>query len=220
VNSLGDWGVEPTVGRLLQTTQYPPQIKNHPTHPNKPTNRTRHAPINSKNTAPLFPIHPLAKQRRGWQAYPLPGPLGAMDGAHEPPGVKAHCSRGTASHATERPAASGWAGPRSGVHGVSRQGVSLPARTEAQTARKPALRFGSALWLCALALRFCPALYASKKTTTHKKTRPKPGFFVEADQSAITEATACWIRPDRPASSLRRRSLPPPSRCLRQRPGA
>ena len=154
MNSLGDWGVEPTVGRLLQTTQYPPQIKNHPTHPNKPTNRTRHAPINSKNTAPLFPIHPLAKQRRGWQAYPLPGPLGAMDGAHEPPGVKAHCSRGTASHATERPAASGWAGPRSGVHGVSRQGVSLPARTEAQTARKPALRFGSALWLCAFALRF------------------------------------------------------------------
>jgi hypothetical protein len=29
-----------------------------------------------------------------------------------------------------------------------------------------------------------------EKTNTHKKTRPKPGFFVEADQSAITEATA------------------------------
>jgi hypothetical protein len=41
-----------------------------------------------------------------------------------------------------------------------------------------------------LALRFCPALYASKKTTTHKKTRPKPGFFVEANHSTIAEATA------------------------------
>ena len=189
MNSLGDWGVEPTVGRLLQTTQYPPQIKNHPTHPNKPTNRTRHAPINSKNTAPLFPIHPLAKQRRGWQAYPLPGPLGAMDGAHEP--------------------------PRMGSRRVPAGGK--PASPHGSANSKET---SSALWLCALALRFCPALYASKKTTTHKKTRPKPGFFVEADQSAITEATACWIRPDRPASSLRRRSLPPPSRCLRQRPGA
>ena len=57
----------------------------HPNNPNKPTAPTNQVPINSKNTALLFPIHPLAKQRRGWQAYPLPGPLGAMDGAHEPP---------------------------------------------------------------------------------------------------------------------------------------
>ena len=40
----------------------------------------------------------------------LAGPSGAMDGVREPPRVKAHCSRGTASHTTERTAASGWTG--------------------------------------------------------------------------------------------------------------
>ncbi len=44
--------------------------------------------------------------------------VGAMDGAIEPPGVRALCLRSTASQAPERPAASGWAGPRSGVYGV------------------------------------------------------------------------------------------------------
>jgi len=39
---------------------------------------------------------------------------------YEPPWVRTHCLRGTASHAFERTAASGWAGPRSGVHGGSR----------------------------------------------------------------------------------------------------
>ncbi len=43
---------------------------------------------------------------------------GAMDGAIEPPWVRALCLRSTASQAPERPAASGWAGPRSGVYGV------------------------------------------------------------------------------------------------------
>ena len=45
--------------------------------------------------------------------------VGAMDGAIEPPWVRALCLRSTASQAPERPAASGWAGPRSGVYGVS-----------------------------------------------------------------------------------------------------
>ena len=39
---------------------------------------------------------------------------------YEPPWVRTHCLRGTASHAFERTAASGWAGPRSGVHSGSR----------------------------------------------------------------------------------------------------
>ncbi len=43
--------------------------------------------------------------------------VGAMDGAIEPPGVRALCLRSTASQAPERPAASGWAGL--GVYGVS-----------------------------------------------------------------------------------------------------
>jgi len=45
--------------------------------------------------------------------------VGAMDGAIEPPWVRALCLRSTASQAPERAAAGGWAGPRSGVYGVS-----------------------------------------------------------------------------------------------------
>src|SRR6185437_6581640 len=45
--------------------------------------------------------------------------VGAMDGAIEPPRVRALCLRRTASQAPERTAARGWAGPRSGVYGVS-----------------------------------------------------------------------------------------------------
>ena len=58
--------------------------------------------------------------------------VGAMDGAIEPPGVRALCLRRTASQARERPTASGWAGPRSGVYGVSCQ--PTPPH---QTSRKP-----------------------------------------------------------------------------------
>jgi len=48
----------------------------------------------------------------------------------EPPWVRAHCLRGIASHAFERTAASGWAGPRSGVHGGSRGPThAVPPRT-------------------------------------------------------------------------------------------
>ncbi|WP_414609327.1 hypothetical protein, partial [Stenotrophomonas sp. BR163] len=36
--------------------------------------------------------------------------VGAMDGAIEPPWVRALCLRSSASQAPERPAASGWAG--------------------------------------------------------------------------------------------------------------
>jgi len=50
----------------------------------------------------------------------------AMDGAIGPPWVRALCLRSTASQAPERTAASGWAGPRRGVYGVSCQ--PTPAR--------------------------------------------------------------------------------------------
>ncbi len=62
---------------------------------------------------------------------------GAMDGAIEPPWVRALCLRSTASQAPERTAASGWAGPRRGVYGVSCQ--PTPPR---QTIGKP-----EPLWL-------------------------------------------------------------------------
>jgi len=46
-----------------------------------------------------------------------------MDAAYEPTWVRAHCLRGTASHAFERTAAGGWAGPRSGIYGASSKGA-------------------------------------------------------------------------------------------------
>ncbi len=85
------------------------------------------------------PLSPWARgmPRAGWAGRPTPVLPCAQDSAHEqgaiePPGVRALCSRSTASQAPERPAASGWAGPRSGVYGVScqpspsRQTISTP----------------------------------------------------------------------------------------------
>ena len=74
------------------------------------------------------PLAPWARgmPRAGWAGRPTPVLPCAQDSAHEqgaiePPGVRALCLRSTASQAPERTAASGWAGPRSGVHGVSCQ---------------------------------------------------------------------------------------------------
>ncbi len=74
------------------------------------------------------PLAPRARgmPRAGWAGRPTPVLPCAQDSAHEqgaiePPGVRALCLRSTASQAPERTAASGWAGPRSGVHGVSCQ---------------------------------------------------------------------------------------------------
>ncbi|KAG1440182.1 hypothetical protein G6F55_013558 [Rhizopus delemar] len=59
-----------------------------------------------------------------------------MDGAIEPPGVRALCLRSTASQAPERTAASGWAGPRSGVYGVTYGVLALCAATALLGLRK------------------------------------------------------------------------------------
>ena len=74
------------------------------------------------------PLAPWARgmPRAGWAGRPTPVLPCAQDSAHEqgaiePPGVRALCLRSTASQAPERTAASGWAGPRSGVYGVSCQ---------------------------------------------------------------------------------------------------
>ena len=74
------------------------------------------------------PLAPWARgmPRAGWAGRPNPG-LAVCAGQrtrarrHRAPGVRALCLRSTASQAPERPAASGWAGPRSGVYGVSCQ---------------------------------------------------------------------------------------------------
>ncbi len=79
-------------------------------------------------------------RRTGWAGRPAPALPSAQDCAlaqavAEPTWVRAHCLRGIASHAPERTAASGWAGPRSGTCGVSRE--PIPAVTPRQTQVPP-----------------------------------------------------------------------------------
>jgi len=69
--------------------------------------------------------------------------VGAMDGAIEPPGVRALCLRSTASQAPERTAASGWAGPRKG--GLRRV---LPAHTAPPNQQKTRAALALALGCC------------------------------------------------------------------------
>jgi len=61
--------------------------------------------------------------------------LSRMDAATELTRVKTHCLRGIASHASERTAASGWAGPRSGTCSVPCQPTPTgPARHQRSAA--------------------------------------------------------------------------------------
>ncbi|QGL75067.1 hypothetical protein FEO95_05280 [Stenotrophomonas maltophilia] len=90
-----------------------------------PTNSTRNL-SEAGRCGSAGPLAPWAQgmPRTGWAGRPTPVLLCAQDSAHEqgaiePPGVRALCLRSTASQAPERTAASGWAGPRSGVYGVS-----------------------------------------------------------------------------------------------------
>jgi len=56
------------------------------------------------------------------------------------PGVRALCLRSTASQAPERTAASSWAGPRSGVYGVSRHRIhpAIPRMARCRCCCRPA----------------------------------------------------------------------------------
>ena len=74
---------------------------------------------------------PSVGGRSGWVC----GTVKNMDVFDEPPWVKAHCLRGTASRATERPTAGGWAGPRRGIHGVSRKPTPTGPSTESDDHR-------------------------------------------------------------------------------------
>jgi hypothetical protein len=99
-------GVEPTVGRLLLTRFYAVD-----------SSHRRRRPFRARA------VRPCRDRRAPWMA-----PV-------EPPWVRAHCLRGTASHAFERTAASGWAGPRSGVYGASRLGMAALAQHGAANSR-------------------------------------------------------------------------------------
>jgi hypothetical protein len=120
----------------------------------------RSAPLNKQTpNSPLFPCAPTQcprdggygftgpstawvrrMRRTGWARRPAPALPSAQDCAlaqavAEPTWVRAHCLRGIASHAPERTAANGWAGPRSGTCGVSRE--PIPAVTPRQTQVPP-----------------------------------------------------------------------------------
>jgi len=116
-------------------------------------------PLQKTANSPLFPCAPTQcprdggygftgpstawvrrMRRTGWAGRPAPALPSAQDCAlaqavAEPTWVRAHCLRGIASHAPERTAASGLAGPRSGTCGVSRE--PIPAVTPRQTQVPP-----------------------------------------------------------------------------------
>ncbi len=99
----------------------------------------------------------------GWWGW-VTGALHRMDAMAELTRVRAHCLRGTASHASERTAAGGWAGPRSGTCSVPR----LPTPTSPASRTDPARRQ-------ALAIAPAPALgfSASKKNKPHKQEKAR-----------------------------------------------
>ncbi len=113
-------------------------------------------PLQKTANSPLFPCAPTQcprdggygfmgpstawvrrMRRTGWAGRPAPALPSAQDCAlaqavAEPTWVRAHCLRGIASHAPERTAASGWAGPRSGTCGVSREPIPAVAPRQTQ----------------------------------------------------------------------------------------
>jgi len=95
-------------------------------------------PVRAQEAALVLDLALLAMRHRGcvggrwgWVGRAL----SRMDAATELTRVKTHCLRGTASHASERTAASGWAGPRSGTCSVPCQPTPTdPARKQSGAA--------------------------------------------------------------------------------------
>ncbi len=97
--------------------------------------------------------------------------VGGMDAAIEPPWVRALCLRSIASQAPERTAASGWAGPRSGVYGVSC--LSMPPRQPTECQLLPLLL----LLGCRPAAGTTRGQGAALPKNTHKKTAGRGLLF-------------------------------------------
>ena len=95
-----------------------------------------------------------------------------MDAAAQPPWVRALCLRSTASQAPERTAASGWAGPRSGVYGVSRN-LTHPAIPQ-----EPRFCFG------------CCCCSSSQQVQGCKPCRPTPSLRT-TDVTLMRHARGC-----------------------------
>ena len=126
----------------------------------------------SPGARPVLPCsshahQPTVEGRRGW----VGGTLSRMDAATELTRVRALCLRGTALQAPERPAASGWAGPRSGTCSVSRQ------PTRAGLAR-PMCRAGALALALAVSVTFGGAAAAAE----HGSALPPPALTDIAPQ--------------------------------------
>ena len=138
---------------------------------------------------------PSAARDVGWHGWVrLTGTVSGMDAAAKPPGVRALCLRSTASLAPERTAASGWAGPRRGVHGVSR--AASPTRALQQT-DTPA---GNALNLTA-PRRYPPRPCRCRCTWSPCRTSA-------GDDAGRAAGWRCGSRRSRPAGGPRRSRRP------------
>ena len=122
--------------------------------------------------------------------------VGAMDGAIEPPWVRALCLRSTASQAPERTAASGWAGL--GVYGVSWQ--PTPPHP---TSRKP-----EPLWLLTLTLTL--TLPAAGGPPRVSAAPPHPVRSGSSPRCRQYRSSRSGSSPDTAGDSPRRSSTPAP----------
>ena len=111
---------------VWEPTLPPPAPFTYPPH-NRPQPPFAHPPRRGTPCVSALAIRTLPSVGGGRRAAPV-GTVKNMDVFAKSPWVKAHCLRGTASRATERTAAGGWAGARRAVYGVSRKGlpVGLP----------------------------------------------------------------------------------------------
>ena len=123
--------------------------------------------------------------------------VGAMDGAIEPPGVRALCLRSTASQAPERTAASGWAGPRKG--GLRRV---LPVHTALPNQQKTRAALALALAV-ALASSRCRAQPCRPTLPAHEND-----FTVFSKPSSLRHASTILRSSMRPRATHAKKRPP------------
>ncbi len=149
------------------------------------------------------PLAPWASRMRlaGWAGRPTPVLPCAQDsareqGAIEPPWARALCLRSTASQAPERTAASGWAGPRRGVYGVSCQ----------PTPPHPTRRNPEPLWLLTLILTL-PAAGGPPRVSA---APPHPGRSGSSRRCRRCRSSRSGSSPGTAGGNPRRSSTPVP----------
>ena len=146
--------------------------------------------IATSHAQPLGPMRTDAP----WGRRPVwvCGGLSRMDAATQPTRVKAHCLRGTASRATERPIAGDWAGPRRGTCGDP----ANPYRAEPGPTHPPACSCSPKTNSEPGRARLYAAISSTHQTAANKKPGTRPGFSMNLgvppveDYSSTASATA------------------------------